>query len=91
MRHCRRPTFVNILPEEADVLAQLARVVILFGLGLVALGVVLLVFARFNVPLGRLPGDIVYRGRHSVVYIPWVTMLLVSLVLTLLFNLFTRR
>jgi hypothetical protein len=41
--------------------------------------------------LGRLPGDIVYRGRHSVVYIPWVTMLLVSLVLTLLVNLFTRR
>jgi len=72
-------------------LPQLARVMILFGLGLVGLGVVLLVMARLNLPLGRLPGDIVYRGRHTVVYIPWVTMLLISLVLTLLFNLFSRR
>lgn len=72
-------------------LPQLARVVILFGLCLVGLGVILLLISRFNLPLGRLPGDIVYRGRHSVVYIPWVTMLLVSLVLTLLVNLFTRR
>jgi hypothetical protein len=72
-------------------LTQLARTIILFGVGMIGLGVLLLVLARLNIHPGRLPGDIVYRGRHSVVYVPWVTMLLVSLVLTLLVNLFTRR
>ncbi len=72
-------------------LTQLARTIIFFGVGMIGLGVLLLVLARLNIHLGRLPGDIIYRGRNSVVYIPWLTMLLVSLVLTLLVNLFTRR
>lgn len=72
-------------------LTQLARTIILFGVGMIGFGVLLLILARLNLHLGRLPGDIVYRGRHSVVYFPWVTMLLVSLVVTLLVNLFTRR
>ena len=55
-------------------------------LGLIAVGIGLLVmvaekFSFFR--LGRLPGDIVYRQKNFVIYIPLATSLLLSLVLTL--------
>ena len=39
---------------------------------------------------GRLPGDIRYESGNVRVYIPIVSMLLVSIALTLLFNLLRR-
>jgi len=39
---------------------------------------------------GRLPGDIRYESGNVRVYIPIVSMLLVSLALTLIFNLLRR-
>ena len=41
--------------------------------------------------LGRLPGDIVWRRDNVTVYIPFGLMILISLILTLLLNLFFRR
>jgi hypothetical protein len=70
---------------------QLARLFILTGLGLVLLGVAALIFAKFNLPFGRLPGDLVWRGKNSVFYFPWVTCLLLSLLASLLLWLFNRR
>lgn len=72
-------------------LPQLARILIATGVILAAVGLALLLVARAHVPLGRLPGDIVYRGKHATVYLPWVTMLVLSLLLTLLLNLLFRR
>ncbi|MHB8735101.1 MAG: DUF2905 domain-containing protein [Terriglobales bacterium] len=69
----------------------LARVLILLGVALLAMGGVLLLLARLHLPLGRLPGDILYRGKHTTVYFPVVTMLLLSLLLTLVLNLIARR
>jgi hypothetical protein len=40
---------------------------------------------------GRLPGDIVIRGKHSVFYFPLVTCLLISAVLSLVLWLVNRR
>jgi hypothetical protein len=40
--------------------------------------------------LGRLPGDIVYHKGGTTFYFPLVTCLLLSLVLSLLLNLFRR-
>jgi hypothetical protein len=57
---------------------------------LVALGLAL-VFAERLPWLGRLPGDIVIRRERWVIYVPLATMVLVSLVLTLLLNLLSRR
>ncbi len=70
---------------------HLARLLIVTGLILVALGVAAFAIAKFNLPLGRLPGDIVWRGKNSVIYFPWVTCLLLSLLGTLLFALLRRR
>jgi hypothetical protein len=41
--------------------------------------------------LGRLPGDIVIRRRNFTVYFPIVTAILLSLILTVILNLLSRR
>jgi Protein of unknown function (DUF2905) len=70
---------------------NLGRLLILAGLVLVALGLLLVIVHRLNVPIGRLPGDIVWRGKNTTFYFPWVTCLLLSLLGTLLLWLFNRR
>jgi hypothetical protein len=64
---------------------------IVLGLLLAALGVVVSVGQRLPVRLGRLPGDIVIRGKHSVFYFPLVTCVLISAVLSLVLWLMNRR
>ena len=49
-----------------------------------------LLAAKLNLPLGRLPGDIIWRGKNSAFYFPWVTCLLFSLLATLLLWIFKR-
>jgi Protein of unknown function (DUF2905) len=53
--------------------------------------VVGLVLSMLPVRLGRLPGDIVIRGKNSTFYFPVITCLLISAVLTLIMWLFNRR
>jgi hypothetical protein len=69
---------------------SLARLLISAGLLLVAAGVVVAVVARFNLPLGRLPGDVSFRGRNWSVYFPLSTSVLLSVVLSLLLWLVSR-
>jgi len=71
-------------------LQAFGRLLIVMGLLIVVLGVILLLAGR--VPfLGRLPGDIVYQRGNFTLYIPLMTMLLLSLILTILLNLLFRR
>jgi hypothetical protein len=56
-----------------------------FGLVLAALGLGLVLLGRTNIPIGRLPGDIVYRGKNTTFYFPLVTSILLSVVLSLIF------
>jgi hypothetical protein len=56
---------------------------IILGLVLVVAGVVLMFVGRAHLPLGRLPGDIVYRGKNATFYFPLVTSVLVSVVLSI--------
>lgn len=69
----------------------MGRVVIYSGLVLLVLGVLVSLGDRLPVRLGRLPGDIVYRGKNTTFYFPVVTCLIVSLVLTLASWFFSRR
>ena len=71
---------------------NLGRGIVFFGLILVGVGAVIVAFEKYNFfRLGRLPGDIVYRGKHVTFYFPLVTCVLLSLLLTLLFSFFRRR
>jgi hypothetical protein len=68
---------------------ELGRFLLVIGIVLVVLGG--LAMAGIRLPFGRLPGDIAITGDRGGLYIPLGTMLLVSIVLTVLFNLFLRR
>ena len=64
----------------------MGKILVLAGLLLVGLGGLMLL----GLPLGRLPGDIVYRRGNVTVYVPVVTSILVSGALTLLMMLWRR-
>lgn len=66
------------------------RMLILLGLALVVLGVLFTLGGRLPFRIGRLPGDVVIRGKNSVFYFPIVTSLLLSVVLSLIVWLFRR-
>jgi hypothetical protein len=72
-------------------ISQLGRSLMILGAALFFTGLLLYVFPRLPVRLGRLPGDIVIRGRNSVFYFPLMTSLLLSLVFSILLWLFRRR
>ncbi len=69
----------------------LGRGLIVSGLILLALGLLVSFQGRLPFRIGRLPGDIVIRGKNSVFYFPLATSILASLVLSILFWLFRRR
>jgi Protein of unknown function (DUF2905) len=70
--------------------SDLGKLLILAGGLLVVFGAVLLLAGRTSIPLGRLPGDIVYRGRNTTFYFPIVTSILLSIVLSLVVYLIGR-
>jgi len=69
----------------------LARLLIIAGCVLLALGLTVAALNRLNLPVGRLPGDIVWRGKHTTIYFPLLTCLLLSLLLSVLLWLMNRR
>jgi len=71
-------------------MTDLGKLLLVLGGVILVAGAVLLLAGRFNLPLGRLPGDIVYRGKNTVFYFPLATCIVVSIVLSLLFWLFGR-
>jgi hypothetical protein len=66
-------------------MSGLGKLLMVFGGVLLAIGVLLTFAGRMNLPLGRLPGDLVYRGKNTVFYFPLATSILISLVLSLIF------
>ncbi|MBD3241217.1 MAG: DUF2905 family protein [Chitinivibrionales bacterium] len=68
---------------------SVGRFLIVAGTVIVVLGVIFLFADR--IPLGRLPGDIRIGTGKVKIYIPIVTSILLSIVLTILLNLFSRR
>lgn len=67
------------------------RMLIVVGGLLVLAGVIMLLGEKLGWNLGRLPGDLVWKRKHTTVHVPIVTSLLVSVVLTVLLNLLLRR
>jgi len=65
---------------------------LLIGAGglLILIGLIVLLAGRANVPLGRLPGDISYRGKNTAVFFPLTTCIILSIVLSLVLWLVNR-
>ena len=63
---------------------QVGKILILAGVVLTVAGLLLIVGSKYSIfGLGRLPGDMAYKGKNVSVYFPIVTCLVVSVVLTL--------
>ncbi len=70
---------------------NLGRLLIFAGFVLVGVGILVLLLARMNLPLGRLPGDVTLRGKHTTVYFPLATCLILSILASLVLWLLSRR
>jgi hypothetical protein len=71
-------------------MSELGKALIGLGLLLALIGSVLLLAGRAGLPLGRLPGDIAYRGKNVSVFVPLGTSILVSIVLSAILYLISR-
>ena len=69
---------------------SLGKNIIFFGIVLVVIGAVLVLLGRFPW-IGKLPGDIIIKREGFTIYFPIVTMLIVSVILTALFNIVGRK
>lgn len=68
---------------------ELGRVLLVVGLVIVGVG--LLAVLGIRLPFGNLPGDIRIGGERGGIFIPIATSIIISIVLTILLNLFLRR
>lgn len=68
----------------------MGRMLLVLGVALVVIGGIIMLLGRAGLPLGRLPGDILYRGRNTTFYFPLVSSLLISVVLSIVFFLIGR-
>ncbi|MGC8793096.1 MAG: DUF2905 domain-containing protein [Bryobacteraceae bacterium] len=69
----------------------IGRFLIVLGALLILIGVIVSILPRLPIPIGRLPGDLVFRGKNWVFYFPLGTSLLLSVLLTLVLWLLARR
>ena len=67
------------------------KLLLVVGGIIVLAGLVFLLAGKLHLPFGRLPGDIVYRGKNTTFYFPLVTCLLLSVILSLVLWLFGRH
>lgn len=71
-------------------MADVGKLLVVLGIVIAAAGLVFMLLGRTNLPLGRLPGDILYRGKHTTFYFPLATSILLSVVLSLVLYLISR-
>ena len=71
-------------------MAELGRLLLLLGVALVVIGGIVILLGRTGLPLGRLPGDFLYRGKNTTFYFPLASSILISIVLSIILFLIGR-
>jgi hypothetical protein len=69
---------------------ETGRLLVMLGVALVVIGGIVMLLGRTGLPLGRLPGDIVYRGKNTTFYFPLASSILISVVLSIVLFLIGR-
>ena len=69
---------------------ELGRILVILGIALVVIGGIVMLLGRTGLPLGRLPGDILYRGKNTTFYFPLASSILISVVVSILLFLIAR-
>jgi len=63
---------------------------VMLGVTLVVIGGIVMLLGRTGLPLGRLPGDVLYRGKNTTFYFPLASSILISVVLSIVLFLIGR-
>jgi hypothetical protein len=71
-------------------MAELGKLLVILGVTLVVIGGIVVLLGRTGLPLGRLPGDILYRGKNTTFYFPLASSILISIVLSIILFLIGR-
>jgi hypothetical protein len=71
-------------------MGDLGRILVFIDGLLLVFGLVLILAGKVNLPIGRLPGDIVYRGKNTTFYFPLMTSILLSVILSLVLYVVNR-
>lgn len=71
-------------------MADMGRFLVIVGIALAVIGGIVMLLGRTGVPLGRLPGDILYRGKNTTFYFPLASSILISVVLSIVLFLIGR-
>ena len=72
-------------------MAGMGRLLLVAGLVLAGFGLLLILGDKLPFRLGRLPGDIVWKGKNTTVYFPLMTSILLSVLLSLIMYLIGKR
>lgn len=62
---------------------ELGKILVFAGIGLAVLGLIIWLLGDKLHWFGNLPGDVRYESKNVRIYFPWVTMLLLSILLSL--------
>ena len=68
----------------------MGRILVILGVALVVMGGIVMLLGRAGLPVGRLPGDIVYHGKNMTFYFPLASCILISIVLSIVLFLIGR-
>jgi hypothetical protein len=71
-------------------MTSIARLLLKLGLLLIVAGGLVYLLGRLGISLGGMPGDVTWRRKNFTVFFPLGTSILLSVLLTLLFWLFSR-
>jgi Protein of unknown function (DUF2905) len=71
-------------------MVELGRLLVMLGVALVVIGGIVMLLGRTGLPLGRLPGDVLYRGKNTTFYFPLASSILLSVVLSIVLFLIGR-
>jgi len=71
-------------------MVEMGRLLIILGVALVVIGGVVMLLGRTGLPLGRLPGDFLYRGKNTTFFFPLASSILISIVLSIVLFLIGR-
>jgi hypothetical protein len=63
-------------------MAEMGRTLVVLGIALVVIGGIVMLLGRTGLVPGRLPGDIIYRGKNTTFYFPLATSIVLSVVLS---------
>jgi hypothetical protein len=83
-----RPTFY----EQIMTPSEIGKLLLIIGIVIALLGLVFMLAGKFHISwLGRLPGDFSFQGKNFSFYFPLTTSLLISIILSVIIWIITRK